>query len=685
MAFRNLKLVVAHVRTNAGGYTVETLLVFIIKQSWDRGLSCCCGTMADSAASTASSTGRFLSPTVKFNLSAMASPPPSSDQNNDTFNRSVFTPVLTPSGADRGNSMVLLSPSRTIAETLTQLASSTGHQLEEIWDEVGYSPEDRAAQLSDLIVKFRDICEQKIAEESGVAETFRQTIAEAKEEIKTLSVSLKIDADPHTLLNDNDDSLAAGGGGIGGAQTLTDELATLEASLEGLRTTAATAKEDLCACRDYLVEAHTALGLDMDPSWRDTESDLTARRREQFHRKKSEMKEELSSRMAAVVQLVRDCQQLMDDLRMEPEKDGSELDRRIAGSLVRSKEGSFIMASKQRSDTCVGISNKALEELTQRVAKLHKEKHRRKQKLQQMGNEIAVLWEKLRVPVDEQMVFTKSVQGLGTDTMEKGEAELERLHLLKAEMLGNLIAEARDAITDLWNQTNATREDRQSFAPFFVRDETLFDDELLEKHDDYIGTLQARLEQMRPILRLIERREAVLAERFEYEELQKDSDRLKQRGAAMTKQLMHEEKMAKRIKKDLPKLTELLVEKLAEWNGTHGCDFQFKGEVYLDVIARQEVEWKHYKEGEQQRKLKKKQEEKAFVDNRYTTNHPQPAGSRAPLSSKPLVDSTVRSNVAGKHPVRPKARGQSHDLVGAKKTTKAPLRTMGQKQTSSKF
>ena len=622
---------------------------------------------------------------------------PSTGPGNDTtINRSVFSPVLTPSGADRGSSMVMLSPSRTIAETLTQLATSTGEQLEEIWDEVGYSPEDRAAQISDLIVHFRDICEQKIVEERGVAETFRQTIAESKEEMKKLSASLHLD------VTDSHPSLQTSSTGPS-AQTLSDELATLEASLESLRATAAAAKEDIRECHEYLAEAHASLGIDMDPSWNDTDSDLTAQRRAQFHKKKSEMKEELSSRTKAVVQLVRDCQQLMDELCVDSETDA--ITRRIAGSLVRSKDGSFIMASKKRSDSCVGISARALEELTKQVAKLHKEKKRRKQKLQQMGSEIAQLWEKLRVPVEEQMTFTKSVQGLGQDTMEKGEAELERLHLLKAEKLGNLIAEARDVITDLWSQTNATSETRESFEAFKIRDDSLFDDELLEKHDDYIATLQTRLEQMRPILRLIERRQVVLQERYEYEELQKDSDRLKQRGAAMTKQLMAEERMAKRIKRDLPKMTEHLIERLADWKESHGSDFQFKGEVYLDVIARQEDEWKQYKEGEMQRKLKKKQEEKANCDNRFSSvpllAHPLPSttvGTAVDPSrlnraagtivvTRPLGDSTMRSNVVThqRSQSRSKTRGVSHDATKVATNFVVPAQTLGEKQASSKF
>jgi len=565
---------------------------------------------------------------------------------------------------NREGSMVLLSPSRTITETLTSLASSTGQQLEEVWDEVGYSPEERASQLSDLIVKFRDLCEQKIAEEKGVAETFRQTIAEAKEEIKTTSTALKTLVDPH-LLQDNH------------GQTLTDELATLEAALEGLRATANAAKEDLQECRDFLIESHEALGLEMNSKWRDITTDLTAPRREEFHLKKSEMKQELAQRMTAVIQLVRDCQHLHHDLRIEGEKSDSELDRRIAGSLVRSKDGSFIMASKFRSETCTGISATALEELTKRVAELHSEKKRRKTKLQEMGAEIAMLWEKLHVSEEEQLTFTASVQGLGLDTIEKGEAELERLQFLKSQMLGKLIEEARTTIKSLWDQINATTEQRRGFEPCYVQDEELFTDELLDKHEEYIRALETRLEEMKPIMRIIERREIILKERMKYEELQKDSDRLKQRGAAMTRQLMEEEKMAKRIKRELPRLTDLLVEKLSEWKDKHGDDFQYKGEIYFDAMDHQEEEWNQYKVDEQQRKLKKKQEEQVYTENRYVNGKPLGHGHPAKKKavSRPLADAQEKENV--RHP----SRSKSHEVT----RKAAPLREMGKKQSSVRF
>lgn len=568
--------------------------------------------------------------------------------------------------------MILLSPARTITDTLTSLASTTASQLEVIWDAIGYKPEERATELSDLLFKFRDICEEKIAEEQRVADTYQKVIAESKNEIRLIGAALKVD------LNSQLFSEAP-------TSTLFDESVALDDLLKELRTEAAATKEDMKECLAYIEEAHDALGLEIESEWRDIESDLTAGRREQYHDKKAHMKEELSTRTAAIVQLVRDCQQLMEDLRMEPEKVGSELDRRIAGSLVRSKDGSFIMASKFRSDTCIGINSQAVEELTKNLALLHNEKRRRKEKLQEMGGEIAVLWEKLRVPEEEQCAFTKSVQGLGTDTIEKGETELKRLHSLKTKMLGSLIHEARDTIRSLWDQTNAAPERKQCFTAYNVLNEALFDDELLKRHEEYIETLQTQLDQMKPILRLIERREAVLHDRLEYEDRQKDSDRLKQRGATLTKQLMEEEKMAKRIKRDLPKLTEMLRETLAEWKKDHNEDFLYKGEVYLHEMARQDEEWKHYKAEEMHRKLKKKQEEKTSVDKRFTVQQPAAGPSKKRLN-KPLGDNTSEHNILivqkPNTKIPTKSRTHSHE---SSKAASVPVRSMGEKHPSTRF
>lgn len=558
---------------------------------------------------------------------------------NNQHNRSrlsAFTPVqpvLTPRETPRGtHGLVLLSPSRTITESLNSLASSTAQQLEEIWDEVGYTPQERASQLSDLLIKFRDQCESKISEEQGVAETFRQTIADAKLEIKSLSDALRAMIDPKLL---QDEAYAN--------TTLTDELANLEATLDGLRADAEGAKEDLQKCQEYLIESHQALGRKFDDTWNDIESDLTLERRERFHEKVEEMKHEVVTRTAAVVQLLQDCQHLMNDLGINGQAESAtDLDRRIAGSLVRSKDSRLMLTSKFESDTCTGISSKALEALSSRASELSSEKRRRKSELQEMGAQIAMLWEQLRIPVEEQRAFTESVKGLGMDTIAMGQAELKRLKSLKSGMLGKLVEEARDRIEELWEETNATEKHRKSFIAMDVLDEDMFDDDLLDQHDEYIKILEERLEKMKPINRVIERREEILRERMEYEELQKDSDRLKQRGAAMAKQLMEEEKMARRIKKELPKLTILLEEKLEEWKETHNEDFLYHGEIYAETMSKQNDEWMEYKQNELQLKLKKKQEDQVMEENKY----PGLLGhSKKKNPSRPLGDGSRLHNI----------------------------------------
>lgn len=567
------------------------------------------------------------SPIVKFRLSppsspsqgeeeqpsrfSLKSPSSASRKHSTTFTTSFVQtpsgPVLTPSGGDPDRSslhnrstMILLSPSRTIADSLTALASSTAQQLEQVWDEVGYNPEERASQLSDLLRQFRNLCDEKISDERGVAETYRSEIFNAQQELDQTSKALKHVVDPQLLCETMT------------GQSLTDQLALIEQTLEGLREATAEAREELTESRQYLIESFEILGWDMEEQWQDIDSDLTVDRREAFQNKVAQVKEQIATRTESVVTLVQDCLHFFNELRIDTE--ASPLDRQIAGSLVLSKDDTYMLTSKLQTDTCVGIGPTVIESLTDRADELADERTNRKRRLQQMGTEIGTLWEKLSISEEEQREFTQGIQGLGMETILKGEEELERLNALKGAMLGKLIAEAREQIAALWEETNTTTEQQKSFPAYTEQEETF---ELLDQHDDYIIVLEGRLEQMQPILRILERRAEILAERMEYEELQHNSERLQQRGAALTKQLMREEKMAKRIKRELPKLSSMLEEKLLEWREEHGEDFQYGGEVYLEAMDRQEVEWNEYKEQEMKAKRMRKQEERALAENRY--------------------------------------------------------------------
>ena len=314
-----------------------------------------------------------------------------------------------------------------------------------------------------------------------------------------------------------------------------------------------------------------------------------------------------------------------------------------------------------------------------------------------MGNVIGELWEKLHVPKEEQNEFASSIDGLGLDTLEKGEREIERLFALKEAMMGRLIVDARKRIGYLWEETNATEEQRAAFQGMHVHDETQLNDELLSKHEQYILVLERKLEQMKPLLDVIDKREAVIEERMMYEQFIKDPTRLQQRGAALTRQLMKEEKMSRRIKKDLPRYTDHLYRKLKEWAQAHEEAFLYKGEDYLMKISEQEEEWQHYKENQAQMKLQKKQQERTSYATKSSAGFQRKnVGSILSQStSAPLQDKTnTKTGVEKGSKPRPLSRlralsrgrvkaGDAADIGRAKSRPKAVIRARSKSKEST--
>jgi protein regulator of cytokinesis 1 len=503
-----------------------------------------------------------------------------------------------------------------LTDTLTSLTA--------IWEAVGYSSTEKASQTSSLLVSISSLCASKISEESMVRDQFSHSIASARAAIINTCKALHREVPDAALTDDN---------------TLTLTLTTVTEIVDALNNDARESRSRIQKARDTIINKHAALATTPDAAFLDEDEDLSDKTVAMFEHEAKQVTEATETRLTVIIKLVLDTKTLLTELAVDAL---SPIDTKILGSLDSTNTSLLTLAA---TETSVGISGAALEDLTTRLGELTAEKRRRKIRLGELGSEIAGLWEKLHVDEDIQRAFTESVQGLGMDTIMKGEAEVRRLHGLKAQMRGKLVEEARDQILSLWEETNASQSQRAAFTQLNVTDEELFTDELLQEHDEEIAVLVVRLDQMRPILGMIEKREAVVAERAQYEELQKDPERLKQRGGALTKQLMMEEKMSKRIKKDLPKYEEALSKKLKEWKKECGEDFMWKGESYESRMASQEEEWQKYKEGQAAEKLQKKQQEKARYSGVGGSGTSKAGGAKATgKMGKPLVDGRSREN-----------------------------------------
>ncbi|KAL7426934.1 hypothetical protein ACHAXH_003641 [Discostella pseudostelligera] len=590
---------------------------------------------------------------------------------NTATNTSATTPRNAAAGGASANTSVsihatpsttqlLNRPSLAMRESLSHIASMTTHALTEIWDCVGVSPDERASQLSDLIERIGQLCEMKVQEEEALRDQFRKEIAEARKEWMEICAALrlvneedpvaKLKRDPSTRDVENED------GGV----SLQWEYEAMTGRLETLRKVKQDAVEDMQESQSRIFNGYAALnGMSIQEAsqahemqlYLDMETNLTQERREEFRVKAQEYEESVWTRTRAVVSLVWDCQSMFRELEIVPPTEEasfgrSEDDFKIMNSLqpidddgqsaniqeqqhrpgggVQGKSGrggsnNYTIVNLFESSTCIGIGNSALDRLSSRIAELNGEKRRRRTKLAEMGTIISTLWTMLRISSEEQKAFTMSIRGLGLDTIRKGEAEIARLEEIKGIMIGKLVREQRSIIEELWEKTNSSASERASFDAYYhIHDDEELTSEILVKHEDYAASLKGKLNKMQPILNLIAKREAILEERIELELLQKDPDRLKGRGA--TKQLMKEEKMSRRVTKELPKITSVLEETLRMWYAENKpCDFvsdpdighfMYNGTPYLRRMHWQEEEWRTRKERNDEERQRKRQEER---------------------------------------------------------------------------
>jgi len=390
----------------------------------------------------------------------------------------------------------------------------------------------------------------------------------------------------------------------------------------------------------------------------------------EFARRADGIDSAVDARCHEIVGLVLACQGLIRELEIEPPSVdivGRSLDdAKIMQSLEDdddvvaqggwdqqqqdTSQAGQTLASLRETPTCVGISDSALERLSDRLRELKGEKHRRRVLLGEMGQKINNLWNMLRIPDEDRAKFTGSIRGLGSDTLSKGRAEVQRLEGLKGEMIGKLVKEQRRDIEGLWAETGTGPVERAEFA---ARYDGLAGDDVtsavLVEHEEYAERLRARLRKMRPILDLISRREAILEERTELELLQRDPGRLTGRGAS--KQLMREEKMGNRVKRDLPKVTKALERALWEWHrenrpadGDGGADdpsaghFAYEGVPYLETMRVQEEEWRDRRERAEEERQRKKEEERTAAASKassfgYSTYSRLPGKKRQDWSS----------------------------------------------------
>ncbi|OJD29732.1 microtubule associated protein [Diplodia corticola] len=233
----------------------------------------------------------------------------------------------------------------------------------------------------------------------------------------------------------------------------------------------------------------------------------------------------------------------------------------------------------------LGLHQDDLDRLRARKDRLVEEKAQRERRLRDLRNNIEALWDRLGVEEADRKAFFAGNRGCGIRSINEYEDELARLNELKRKNMHLFVEDARDRLQQLWDSLYFSEEEMLDFTPAFS---DVYSDALLSAHEAEIDRLEALKEQRAPILALLDKHKSLLNDRNELTASAQDASRLMGRGQKGERRdpgkLLREEKMRKRIAKELPKLEAELRKALEAYEDEYGRPFMVQGERYLDEL-----------------------------------------------------------------------------------------------------
>ena len=279
----------------------------------------------------------------------------------------------------------------------------------------------------------------------------------------------------------------------------------------------------------------------------------------------------------------------------------------------------------------LGLHENDLRRLQAKCDRLVEEKRGRERKLKELKSTIEGLWNRLGVEEADRKRFLAENRGCGLRAINEFEAELDRLNELKRQNLHLFVEDARYKLQELWDGLYFSEEEMLEFAPGFS---DVYSDALLSAHEAEISRLEALKEQRAPTLQLIEKHRSLIKDRDDLTAASQDASRLLAKNNKGEKRdptrLLREEKMRKRIAKDLPKVEVELKKTLESWEDDYGRPFLVHGLRYLDELAAASA--------------------KSLPPRSKTPSGPAPMTQKVPLKSAPASSSSRAGSVIRAYP-----------------------------------
>lgn len=204
------------------------------------------------------------------------------------------------------------------------------------------------------------------------------------------------------------------------------------------------------------------------------------------------------------------------------------------------------------------------------------------------------LWTKLGESNEYISTFLNANSTLTDISLMNFKMELNRLYMRRSEFIDNFIIDSRMEIEDLWNKMYFADDHKKCFKHYSydVNDDDLDKETVLNEHEVELSRLKKEYESKEHILKMYTQLNDLIKDQNFLKDSSKDSSRLLSKNSC--KILLNEEKIRKRIIKNMPKLVDSLKADVIKYNheqlNSGSKPFTINGEDFFEKLLIVESE-----------------------------------------------------------------------------------------------
>lgn len=316
-----------------------------------------------------------------------------------------------------------------------------------------------------------------------------------------------------------------------------------------------------------------------------------------IQREVNEYELDVNNRTEKVRSIIQKCLELIETLNLSEEQIIN-IQRQYDASKNTKKSESYLdietLTFISNNPKEFGLNDKHLDFLRRISDALQKLKDSKQRKMDYYSGSCEDLWEKLNEDSEYVEHFKAANSALTDTSIMNFKMELNRLLVKRTEYIDEFIFEARQEITRLWDALYYTELQRSTFK---FHDITRFSQEqdkesMLKEHELILKELKNEYSEKCQILSMYAQLNELRNDQVFLKESSKDSSRLLSKNSC--KILLNEEKIRKKIHKNLPKLIYKLKEQTTMYNNEQFSmgkkPFLINGEDFFEQILLIESE-----------------------------------------------------------------------------------------------